>query len=63
MNLFSLILTSTIVCQPVSDVGQIGFWESVSTSRGGIGSSIELKSDGSYNNAVVVLVDLAYDLK
>ncbi len=63
MSFFGLLLASTVACQAVLDAGQIGFWESTVTSRGGIGSNIEFKLDGSYHNAVTVLVDLAYDIK
>lgn len=63
MSFFGLVFASTLACQSAPDAGQIGFWESAVTSRGGIGSNIEFKRDGSYNNAVTVLVDLAYDIK
>ncbi len=63
MDIFSLAIASTLICQPVTDYGQVGFWESATTSRGGIGSNIEFNQDGSYSSSMAVLVDLAYDIK
>jgi hypothetical protein len=45
---------------PASPV--LGFWESVETSRGGIGSALELRADGSLRWSVVVLVESEYRL-
>ena len=63
MNLFSLLLASTLTCQPVVNKDLVGLWESTSISRGGIGNNIEFRIDGSYNAAVTVLVDLRYEVK
>lgn len=63
MDIFGLLLASTLACQPPIDNGQIGLWESAATSRGGIGNNIEFKSDGSYISAIMVRVDLNYDVK
>lgn len=40
----------------------LGFWESVETSRGGIGSALELRADGTLRWSVVVLVESEYRL-
>jgi hypothetical protein len=45
---------------PASPV--LGFWESVETSRGGIGSALELRADGALRWSVVVLVESEYRL-
>ena len=39
-----------------------GFWESVETSQGGIGSALELTADGRFRQIVVVLVEFGYRL-
>lgn len=63
MNLIALALASALTCQPVLNKELVGFWESTSISKGGIGNNIEFKIDGSYIAAVTVLVDLRYDVK
>jgi len=60
MDLISLALVSALTCIQPSTDKLLGFWESNTTSRGGIGNNIEFRKDGSYNSSVVVLVDLAY---
>ena len=54
------LLASALACAPPSDPSAIGFWESASTSRGGIGHSIELMANGEVLTATTVIVDLAY---
>ena len=63
MNLISLALATTLSCQIPGNTDVLGLWESSQTSRGGIGSNIEFRSDGSYTAAIIVLVDLNYDIK
>jgi len=63
MNLSTLALASTLVCQPLENTGLVGFWESSLISKGSIGNNIEFKSDGSYISAVTVLVDILYKVK
>ena len=63
MNFFSVVLASTLTCQPVPDAGQIGFWEATRSSMGGIANNIELRTDGSYSRAMTVLVDFIYKVE
>jgi hypothetical protein len=63
MNFIALALASTLTCQPAVNKELAGLWESASISRGGIGSNIEFRADGSYISAVTVLVDLRYEVK
>lgn len=41
----------------------VGFWESMETSQGGIGSALELRADGHLRWTVVVLVEAGYVLE
>jgi hypothetical protein len=43
-----------------SDSAVVGFWESESTSRGGIGQTIELKASGELLSSTAVMVDQVY---
>jgi hypothetical protein len=63
MNLIALALASTLTCQPAINKELVGLWESTSISKGGIGSNIEFRADGSFISAVTVLVDLRYEVK
>lgn len=63
MDLITLALASTLTCQPVLNKKLIGFWESASTSKGGIGNNIEFGEDGSYIAALTVIIDLNYAVK
>lgn len=63
MNFIEFAAASLLSCQPTNDMGQVGLWESRTTSMGGIGNAIELNADGTYANAIVVLVDLTFDFK
>jgi hypothetical protein len=63
VNLITLALASTLVCQPTANRELVGLWESVSASKGGIGNNIELRPDGSFVAAVTVIVDLRYETR
>ena len=63
MNLVAYALLSALSCHPVGGQDLVGLWESVASSRGGIGNNIEFRKDGSYVAAVTVLVDLNYEVK
>jgi len=38
----------------------VGLWESTRTSKGGIGHTLEFRTDGSFLEAITVLVELSY---
>lgn len=54
------ILASVLGCVPPSDTSVVGFWESETTSRGGMGQSIELKANGELLSSTIVIVDQIY---
>jgi len=55
-----LLLAGALGCTPPSDASVVGFWESEATSRGGIGHSFELKSNGDLLSSTLVMVDQVY---
>ena len=54
------LVASVLGCVPPSDTSVVGFWESETTSRGGIGQSIELKANGELLSSTTVIVDQIY---
>ena len=54
------LVASVLACVTPSDTSAVGFWESETTSRGGIGQSIELKANGELVSATTVMVDQVY---
>lgn len=60
MGLPTLVLAAVAACAAPADSDLVGLWESAQTSKGGIGHTLEFKADGSFLEAITVLVDLAY---
>ena len=54
------LLASVLGCAPPSDTSVVGFWESEAVSRGGIGDSIELKTNGEWLRATTAILDQVY---
>jgi hypothetical protein len=54
------LVASVLGCVAPSDSAVVGFWESESTSRGGIGQTIELKASGELLSSTTVMVDAVY---
>jgi|SRR5215470_10561778 len=54
------LVASVLGCAAPSDTAVVGFWESESTSRGGIGQTIELKASGEFLSSTAVMVDQLY---
>lgn len=57
--LLPLLIAATVCPAPQSSV-LVGRWESRTTSKGGIGNVMEFHPDGSFVEALTVLVNLAY---
>lgn len=57
--LFPLLIAATVCSEPQSSV-LVGRWESRHTSKGGIGNVLEFHPDGSFIEALTVIVNLAY---
>ena len=53
-------VASVLGCVAPSDTAVVGFWESESTSRGGIGQTIELKASGELLSSMTIMVDEVY---
>ena len=51
------------MCSRPADPAVIGLWESVNTSRGGIGHTIEFRPDGTFVEATTVIVNMRYRLQ
>jgi hypothetical protein len=47
-------------CSPPKSDQLVALWESVGRSKGGIGHTLEFRSDGTFVEAVTVLVDMYY---
>ena len=58
--LILVLLASAMGCMPPSDTSLIGFWESETTSQGGIGHSLEMKANGELVTSFIVMVDGVY---
>jgi hypothetical protein len=61
--LTSLALMAALICPQPQNAAFTGLWESTATSRGGIGHTIEFRSDGSFVQAITVIVNMRYRLK
>ena len=53
-------VASVLGCVASTDTAVVGFWESESTSRGGIGQTIELKASGELLSSMTIMVDEVY---
>ena len=53
-------VASVLGCVASSDTAIVGFWESESRSRGGIGQTIELKASGELLSSTTVMLDQVY---
>ena len=60
MSIGVLLLASTIICPKPNQTPLPGLWESSTTSRGGIGHTLEFRPDGTFVEAVTIIVDLRY---
>jgi len=60
ISLQLILLTAVLNCSAPTNTSVVGFWESERTSKGGIGHTIEFQKDGSYLEAVSVIVDQKY---
>jgi hypothetical protein len=60
ISLQLILLTAVLNCSAPSNTNVVGFWESERTSKGGIGHTFEFQKDGSYLEAVSVIVDQKY---
>ncbi len=60
VSLQLILLTAVLNCSAPSNPAIVGFWETEKTSKGGIGHTFEFKNDGSYLEAVTVIVDAKY---
>ncbi len=60
ISLQLILLTAVLNCSPPSNMNVVGFWESERTSKGGIGHTVEFQKDGSYLEAVSVILDQKY---
>ena len=58
--LILVLLASAMGCIPPSNTSLIGFWESETTSQGGIGHSLEMKENGELVTSFIVMVDGVY---
>jgi hypothetical protein len=54
------LVASVLGCVAPSDSAVVGFWEPESTSRGGIGQTIELKASGELLSSTTAMVDQVY---
>jgi len=60
MQILPILITAIINCTAPSNSDLVGLWESEQVSKGGIGHTLEFKSDGSYVEATTVIVDMRY---
>jgi 2-polyprenyl-6-methoxyphenol hydroxylase-like FAD-dependent oxidoreductase len=58
--LSALVLAAAVTCVAPSGTAPVGFWESDTTSRGGIGVAIELGADGTFLMSTTVMVEQLY---
>ena len=63
MGLSGLLLAAVLGCPTPVSKDLIGLWESIETSKGGIGHTLEFTAEGSFIEAVTVLVNLFYRLE
>lgn len=60
MQLFPILITAILNCTSPANSDLLGLWESEQVSKGGIGHTLEFKSDGSYIESITVIVDMRY---
>lgn len=60
ISLQLVLLSAILNCSAPGDAHVVGFWESERTSQGGIGHTLEFQKDGSYVEAMSVIVDQSY---
>ena len=60
MQILPILLAAIISCTAPINSDLVGLWESEQVSKGGIGHTLEFKSDGSYVEAATVIVDMRY---
>lgn len=60
MQLSFLLVSAVLMCSAPASSDLLGLWETEQVSRGGIGHTIEFKPDGSYVEAISVIVDFHY---
>ena len=58
--LVSLLMAAATTCPVPKDLVLVGMWESRSTSKGGIGTVVQFRSDGTVVQTMTVLVNLSY---
>jgi hypothetical protein len=63
MGVQALVLAAVVGCVAPLNNDLVGLWESTQTSKGGIGHTLEFKADGSFLEAVTVLVELSYHVE
>ena len=54
------LFIAALQCPAPPDPRLVGLWESENKSQGGIGHTLELRSDGTFVEAVTVIVDMSY---
>jgi hypothetical protein len=55
-----LVLAATFLSSTVQTTPLVGLWDSATTSRGGIGSTLEFRADGTFVEATTVIVNGYY---
>jgi hypothetical protein len=60
MTLLLPLLIAATVCPAPRSLVLVGRWESRDTSKGGIGNVIEFHTDGTFVQALTIIVNLAY---
>jgi len=60
MLILPVLIAATIHCAAPTNAELVGLWESEQVSKGGIGHTLEFKADGSYIEAMTVIVDMLY---
>jgi hypothetical protein len=63
MQLSFLLVSAVLMCSAPASSDLLGLWETEQVSRGGIGHTIEFKPDGSYVEAISVIVDFYYRIE
>jgi len=63
MQLSFLLVPALLMCSAPANIDLFGLWETEQVSRGGIGHTIEFKSDGSFVEAFTVIVDFHYRIE
>ncbi|HYC56518.1 MAG TPA: hypothetical protein VEL28_16430 [Candidatus Binatia bacterium] len=58
--MISVLLPASTACAPVAASELTGRWESSATTRGGIASVLEFRTDGTYLRSLTVIVDSRY---